>query len=82
MKDVAVMDQMYDRNLQYFKELTMYILAGKKRLNQIRANELEVMEEKGGIHVNVEYAWKSIMNISRTVRSRFMSRIRSQKILP
>lgn len=32
LKDVAVMDQMYERNLQYFKELTMYILAGKQKL--------------------------------------------------
>ena len=31
MKDVAVMDQMYEKNLEYFKELTMYILAGQKK---------------------------------------------------
>ena len=46
LKDVAVMDQMYERNLQYFKELTMYILAGKKRQNQVRANELEQLRQK------------------------------------
>ena len=32
LKDIAVMDKMYDLNLAYFKELTMYILAGKKKL--------------------------------------------------
>ena len=41
MKDAAMLDQMYELNLQYYKELTMYILAGKKRLEQIRAGELE-----------------------------------------
>ena len=40
LKDVAVMDQMYDRNLQYFKELTMYILAGKLKIEHLRNVEL------------------------------------------
>ena len=46
LKDVAVMDQMYERNLQYFKELTMYILAGKKRLAEVRSTELEELRKK------------------------------------
>ena len=46
LKDVAMFDQMYELNLKYYKELTMYILAGKKRLNQIRANELEQLRQK------------------------------------
>jgi len=37
LKDIKVMDKMYDLNLAYFKELTMYILAGKKRLEEFRA---------------------------------------------
>ncbi len=41
MKDVALLDQMYDLNLTYYKELTMYILAGKKRLEEVRATELK-----------------------------------------
>ena len=41
MKDVAMLDQMYDLNMKYYKELTMYILAGKKRLQQVRAEDLE-----------------------------------------
>ena len=36
MKDVAMLDQMYELNLKYYKELTMYILAGKKKLEQVR----------------------------------------------
>jgi uncharacterized protein YaaN involved in tellurite resistance len=40
MKDSAMLDKMYDLNLSYFKELTMYIMAGKKRLAEIREGEL------------------------------------------
>ena len=40
MKDVAMLDKMYEINLSYFKELSMYILAGKKRLAEVRATEL------------------------------------------
>lgn len=40
MKDVAVLDKMYGLNLGYFKELSMYILAGKKRLKEVRDTEL------------------------------------------
>lgn len=46
MKDSAVLDKMYEQNLSYFKELTMYIHAGKKRLQQIRDGKLrELMEQ-------------------------------------
>ena len=40
LKDIAMLDKMYEMNLVYFKELTMYILAGKKKLADVRANEL------------------------------------------
>lgn len=40
MKDVAILDKMYELNLTYFKELTMYILAGKKKLEQVRTTTL------------------------------------------
>ena len=43
MKDVAMLDQMYDLNLKYYKELTMYILAGQKRLAAIRSNDLPAL---------------------------------------
>ena len=46
LKDVATLDKMYDMNLQYFKELSMYIAAGKKRLAQVRAGELKQLQEK------------------------------------
>ena len=40
MKDIAVLDQMYEKNLQYFKELTMYILAGQQKVKAEREGEL------------------------------------------
>ncbi len=46
MKDVAMFDEMYNLNLQYYKELTMYILAGRKRLEEVRATDLEVLRQK------------------------------------
>ncbi|MBQ9992971.1 MAG: toxic anion resistance protein [Firmicutes bacterium] len=46
LKDVAMFDQMYELNLQYYKELTMYILAGKKRLEEVRANDVEALRKK------------------------------------
>ena len=46
LKDSAMLDQLYEKNLQYYKELSMYILAGKKRLADIRANELTELQRK------------------------------------
>ena len=46
MKDVAMLDKMYEQNLVYFKELSMYILAGKKKLSQVRNTELVQLVEK------------------------------------
>lgn len=46
LKDVAMLDQMYELNLKYYKELTMYILAGKRRLEDIRARELPALRDK------------------------------------
>ena len=46
MKDVAMFDQMYELNLKYYKELTMYILAGKKKLEAVRATELPALKAK------------------------------------
>ena len=40
LKDVDVLDHMYDLNLSYFKELTMYILAGKKKLAEVKRTQL------------------------------------------
>ena len=46
LKDVAMFDQMYELNLKYYKELTMYILAGKKKLADVRENELPALRAK------------------------------------
>ena len=45
-KDVYVFDQMYDMNLQFYKELTMYIIAGKKALEIARSTKLVELREK------------------------------------
>ncbi|SCK02267.1 TelA-like protein SA1238 [uncultured Eubacterium sp.] len=46
MKDIALLDKMYDLNRTYFKELTMYIIAGKKKLKEVREGQLQVMLAK------------------------------------
>ncbi len=46
LKDVALLDKMYEQNLVYFKELSMYILAGKKKLEEVRTTELPQLQEK------------------------------------
>lgn len=49
MKDIAVLDKMYDLNLTYFKELSMYILAGKKKLQETRDGKLQELIQKAQI---------------------------------
>ena len=44
LKDSAVLDKMYEQNLAYFKELTMYILAGKQKLQEVREGKLKDLE--------------------------------------
>lgn len=46
LKDIAMLDKMYDTNLTYFKELSMYILAGKERLQEVRDGELQQLIQK------------------------------------
>lgn len=46
LKDSAMLDKMYEQNLNYFKELTMYILAGKKKLEETRSGKLTQLQEK------------------------------------
>lgn len=46
LKDIAILDKMYDLNLSYFKELTMYILAGKRKLRQVQEEVLPALVEK------------------------------------
>ena len=49
LKDVAILDKMYELNLSYFKELSMYILAGKKKLQEVRSTTLQEMIQKAQI---------------------------------
>ena len=44
MKDIAMMDKMYEKNQQYYKELTMYILAGKLKYKELRETELPKLQ--------------------------------------
>jgi uncharacterized protein YaaN involved in tellurite resistance len=46
MKDVAMLDKMYDQNVDYFKELTMYVLAGKQKLSVAEQTELPALRDK------------------------------------
>lgn len=46
LKDIAILDKMYELNLTYFKELSMYILAGKKKLQEVRSTTLQEMIQK------------------------------------
>ena len=56
MKDSAMLDKMYEQNLNYFKELTMYILAGKKKLEETRNGKLAEMKNKAGLSGRPEVA--------------------------
>lgn len=46
LKDIAILDKMYELNLTYFKELSMYILAGKKKLQEVRNTQLKELIDK------------------------------------
>jgi len=46
LKDVAMFNHLYDMNTQYFKELTMYIVAGEKKLNEVRTTSLQELKQK------------------------------------
>lgn len=59
LKDSAMLDQMYEQNLAYFKELTMYILAGKKKLEEVRSgrlSQLEATAQRTGLAEDVQAA--------------------------
>lgn len=46
MKDIAMLDKMYEQNLNYFKEVSMYILAGREKLESVQQNDLRLAREK------------------------------------
>ena len=65
LKDVAMFDQMYELNLKSYKELTMYSLAGKKRLEEVRTGELEELRlkaEKSGLAEDAQ-AYNDLVNL-------------------
>jgi len=66
LKDVAMLDKMYELNLNYFKELSMYILAGKKKLEQARNVELKELVAKG-ISQNIKNAKKLVDKMDNQV---------------
>lgn len=56
MKDAATMDKLYELNLTYFKELTMYLLAGRQRLAEVREGELAALAAKAHASASTEDA--------------------------
>lgn len=46
LKDIAVFDTMYEKNLEYFKEISLYIIAGEKKLEELRTKVLPALEAK------------------------------------
>ena len=64
-KDVAMLDEMYALNLQYYKELSMYIIAGRKRLEEVRANDVEALRQKAAASGNAEdaQAYNDLVNM-------------------
>lgn len=74
LKDSALLDQMYQQNLTYFKELTMYILAGKKKLQAVREGKLKELEARAmrsGLAEDAQAAGISATNATGLKR-RFM----------
>ena len=71
MKDITMLDKMYELNLVYFKELTMYILAGKKKLAEVRANDLKAAQEKAQRTQLPEDAQAARIDLQRRVQSVF-----------
>lgn len=65
LKDVAMLDEMYALNLQYYKELSMYILAGKKRLEEVRATDVEALRQKAAASGSAEdaQAYNDLVNM-------------------
>ncbi len=55
--DIDKLDKMYDENLEYYKELTMYIIAGKKKLEEAKSGELEELRKKAEETGTQEDAW-------------------------
>ena len=84
LKDVAMFDQMYELNLKYYKELTMYILAGKKRLEEVRTGELEELRlkaEKSGLAEDAQ-AYNDLVNLCNRFHDLELTRMVSVQMGP
>jgi len=73
MKDTAMLDKMYDINKNYFKELNMYILAGKKKIGRVRNEELPALMEKAQTSGQAEDAQE--VNDMKAMVDRFEKKI-------
>ena len=73
LKDIAMLDKMYELNKTYFKELSMYILAGKKKLAKVQAEEIPVLIEKSAASGLPEDA--QAVNDLTTICNRFEKKI-------
>ena len=68
MKDIALLDKMYDLNRTYFKELTMYIIAGKKKLKEVREGQLQVLlakAQQSGLAEDAQETWIPCASVLR-----------------
>lgn len=78
MKDIAIFDEMYEKNIEYFKELSLYIIAGNKKLDQIRNEVLPTLKKKAEEtkEQNDVQAYNDMINIA----SRFEKKLHDLKI--
>ena len=80
MRDIALLDQLYEKNMVHFKELTMYILAGKKKLQEVRSKDLPQMiaaAQKSGLPEDDRFEKKiHDLELTRTVALQMAPQIR------
>lgn len=78
LKDVSMFDRLYDTNTQYFKELTMYIIAGEEKLAQVRAGELKDLQAQATASGDAMDAQKA--NDLATMCDRFEKKLHDLKL--
>ena len=78
LKDVSMFDHLYDTNSQYFKELTMYIIAGEDKLDEVRGGELKTLQEQAAASGDAMDAQKA--NDLSVVCDRFEKKLHDLKL--
>lgn len=73
MKDIAIFDTMYEKNLEYFKELSLYIIAGERKLDELRNNVLPELRKKA--EESGEQTDAQVVNDMVAIINRFEKRI-------